>query len=618
MRGFSPTFRLRAVLIAFVPCAVISTLASGIFAHVQDDEIQERYMLTYKAEVQRLADLSAAPLEKGDRHILKSLCTSVLKNKDIGLVGILNENGGIAASSKSENENKESQRFQASINRLKVDEKGFIKEEPIGLAVIEASKKQISIERNNLAVLCTSFILVSYVFGLLLALFISKNLTVPFRRISNTVAKIASGKLESRVSIMGDESIRGLAEGINSMAESIEHAQHNLLSKIESATEEIRRERDEAREVTLAKSRFVVAASHDLRQPMQALKLLSVELERRLLGEEELKIVAHMINSLSMVDQLIESFLDMSRLDAGVVKKNSSVFSVESIFNRMKQDFYRISTSEGVEIRFCSSKEEVFTDQMLFERILRNLISNAIKYTRTSVLVGARKRGEYTVFEVRDNGAGIEESDIKKIFGDFVQLNNPERAHNKGLGMGLSIVKRLSNLLNIEVGVKSDKDKGSIFFVKVPRNLKKPQEQDEKNKEKGIHENGDIKIATISEFESDFDICNDILKSFGCNRRHFKRSRDDKIDDVLEFRPDFVLIHGENDIYSSISSDSIGRIIKTLPYSCVVLSGNKSLPDQKDPEWDSVIYIGNNIRASKIRSIIQRRSSKKQNEPSHS
>ena len=608
----SPTFRFRAILIAFIPCAVVSTLATGIFAHYQADDIQERYLLTYNAEAQRLADKSAAPLLGGKRDVLNAMCEEAATHREIGLVVILDEFGRTVSSSRSRIEIASTRRFQAEINKLYVGYNGQIHNEAIGLAVIEASTKSIEKSENELLKLCLVFLAISNGLGLLLAFFISQNLTRPFKRITETVSRISDGDLNSRVHISGDESIRGLAEGINHMATRIQNAQNNLRSQIDLATEAIRQERDQARDTTLAKSRFVVAATHDLRQPMQALKLLSVELDRRPLADSEATIVKQMINSLSVIDQLIESFLDMSRLDVGAVEKNTSHFRADWIFERLKPDFYRIASAKGIEIRFVPSRQIVKTDAILFERVLRNIIANAILYTNSSILIGTRIIGSSIGFEIRDDGDGISQEDCQRIFSDFVQLNNPERNQQKGLGMGLAIVKRLSKLLDLNVHVKSKLGSGTTFTVVVPRGSEADNividhsSSDYKNQITA-------KVALVSKSMSDFSACLESLNDLGCDPTHFSTLNPSLGDMVLQHSPLFVLIH-EDDLSPGTHAWSLlesiyslqGDASRTTPLG-VIVSGERVRLDDLGSSMDLIFYIGPSLRASKVRSIIQRR-----------
>lgn len=608
----SPTFRFRAILIAFIPCAVVSTLATGIFAHYQADDIQERYLLTYNAEAQRLADRSAALLLGGKREVLNAMCEEAATHREIGLVVILDEFGRTVSSARARTDIDSTQRFQAEINKLHVDSNGQIHSEAIGLAVIEASTKSIEKSESELFKLCLVFLTVSNGLGLLLAFFISQNLTRPFKRITETVSRISDGDFTSRVQISGDESIRGLAEGINLMATRIQNAQNNLRSQIDFATEAIRKERDQARDTTLAKSRFVVAATHDLRQPMQALKLLSVELDRRPLADSEAAIVKQMINSLSVVDQLIESFLDMSRLDVGAVEKNTSQFRADWLFERLKPDFYRIASSKGIEIRFAPSKQIVKTDPILFERVIRNIISNAIRYTKSSILIGTRIDGDGVGFEIRDDGSGISPDDCQRIFSDFVQLNNPERNQQKGLGMGLAIVKRLSKLLDLNVSLKSKVGSGTTFRVVVPRGYE--PEIIEIDQASSIGEYKDFsKIALVSKNKSDFSACLETLNDLGCDATHFSTLNPSLLDNVVQHAPVFVLVH-EDDLCRESHAWCLLNFIASAPCDTswaaplgVIVSGESVSLDDLGLSFDSIFYIGPSLRASKVRSIIQRR-----------
>lgn len=608
----SPTFRFRAILIAFIPCAVVSTLATGIFAHYQADDIQDRYLLTYNAEAQRLADRSAAPLLGGKREVLNAMCEEAATHREIGLVVILDEFGRTVASARSRIDIDSTQRFQAEISKLHVDSNGLIHSEAIGLAVIEASTKSIEKSEAELFKLCLVFLAVSNGLGLLLAFFISQNLTRPFKRITETVSRISDGDLNSRVQISGDESIRGLAEGINLMATRIQNAQNNLRSQIDFATEAIRQERDQARDTTLAKSRFVVAATHDLRQPMQALKLLSVELDRRPLADSEAAIVKQMINSLSVVDQLIESFLDMSRLDVGAVQKNTSQFRADWLFERLKPDFYRIASSKGIEIRFAPSNHIVKTDPILFERVIRNIISNAIRYTKSSILIGTRIVGDSVGFEIRDDGNGISPDDCQRIFSDFVQLNNPERNQQKGLGMGLAIVKRLSKLLDLNVSVKSQLGSGTTFRVVVPRGYE--PETIETDQTTSTGEIRDFsKIALVSKTMGDFSACLETLNDLGCDATHFSTLNPSLRESVIQHAPVFVLVH-EDDLCRESHAWCLLDFIASTPCDTswaaplgVIVSGERVSLDDLGLSFDSIFYIGPSLRASKVRSIIQRR-----------
>lgn len=227
--------------------------------------------------------------------------------------------------------------------------------------------------------------------------------------------------------------------------------------------------KEEAERANVEKSRFLAAASHDLRQPLHALGLLTAALRSRILRGEEREILIKIDRSVAAMDGLFNALLDMSKLDAGIIKPNIEVVSIQSLLAKLEPDFTHEAADKGLRLRIAKSRRSVISDAVLLERIVRNLISNAIRYTTTgSVLVCCRRRGSQLLFEVRDSGIGIPETQQQSIFEEFYQLNNPERDRRKGLGLGLAIVKRLSTLLDHPIHVRSWQGKGSTFAIEIP------------------------------------------------------------------------------------------------------------------------------------------------------
>lgn len=218
------------------------------------------------------------------------------------------------------------------------------------------------------------------------------------------------------------------------------------------------------------KSRFLGAASHDLRQPMHALGLFASALER------DLRSTAHYPNVISMVravDALEDSFgamLDVSRLDAGVVQPTLQTFPIRDVYRRLHMHCAGQADERGLSLRFKAGGKLVTSDPQLLERILSNLIHNSIRYTHAGgVVVVTRERGPQTSIEVWDTGVGIASENLPKIFDEFYQVENAGRDRTRGLGMGLSIVKRLVLLLAHQLEVKSTPDRGSVFRVLLRR-----------------------------------------------------------------------------------------------------------------------------------------------------
>ncbi len=244
-----------------------------------------------------------------------------------------------------------------------------------------------------------------------------------------------------------------------------------LEMRIEAATRELRIKRDDAVNASYDKTRFLATASHDLRQPMHALGLFVGELQSKLTTKEQSKIVGKIEESVDALSKLLDALLDISKLDAGVVVVNIKVFSIEELLARLASDYAPMARSKGIDFRLVSCSRYVSSDPVLLERILINLVTNAIRYTPAGgrVHVGCRIRGDRLRIEVRDNGIGIQAKDQSRIFREFIQLANPERDRGKGLGLGLAIVERTAKLLKHHISLNSEPNKGSTFAVYVPR-----------------------------------------------------------------------------------------------------------------------------------------------------
>jgi signal transduction histidine kinase/CheY-like chemotaxis protein len=217
------------------------------------------------------------------------------------------------------------------------------------------------------------------------------------------------------------------------------------------------------------KSRFIASASHDLRQPMHALGLFASALEKRLAGTGEQLLVGNLTRCIESLDRSFNAMLDISKLDAGVIEPQIQSFPIRDVFRRLHMHFAGQAEAAGLSLRFKPGGKHVTSDPQLLERILSNLIQNAIKYTEDGgMVVVARTCGKRAHIEVWDTGIGIPQDELPRVFDEFYQLNNPERDRSRGLGMGLAIVKRLAALMDHELTVASTPGKGTMVRVSVP------------------------------------------------------------------------------------------------------------------------------------------------------
>jgi signal transduction histidine kinase len=244
----------------------------------------------------------------------------------------------------------------------------------------------------------------------------------------------------------------------------------NLRFENVELVEDLKLRKDEAERANVAKSRFLAAASHDLRQPMHALALFTDSLRDELDGQPRaLALVQRVQDSIDAMDGLFNALLDISKLDAGVIEKRVRDFPVQPALERLQTMFTPLALERGLRFSVVASGVSVRTDPALLDRILQNLVSNALKYTRAGgVVVGCRRRANGLSIEVWDSGAGIPPQYRRDIFQEFFQLENPERDRSKGLGLGLAIVDRIARLLGHALTLRSVPGKGSMFAVCVP------------------------------------------------------------------------------------------------------------------------------------------------------
>lgn len=233
--------------------------------------------------------------------------------------------------------------------------------------------------------------------------------------------------------------------------------------------------RREAEQANAAKTRFLAAASHDLRQPIHALGLLFATLADRVRDAGTAPLLEQIDGAVEAIDSMLNSLLDISKLDAGVVRPDVGAVDLATLLRRLDNEHQPIAALTGSRLRVRPAHAVVLSDPSMLVRILDNLVSNALRYTHDGrVLVGARRRGDAIRVEVYDTGPGIPAEALDDIFLEFHQLGNPERDRRKGLGLGLAIVKRLADLLGHRIEVRSTVGRGSRFAVILPLSAERP------------------------------------------------------------------------------------------------------------------------------------------------
>ena len=273
------------------------------------------------------------------------------------------------------------------------------------------------------------------------------------------------GWLALRVGLLS-RSIRRLRADIDTMAITAKTER----SRADEAVRRALQAEETARTAGTDRSRFLAAASHDLRQPIHAVTLFVAALKLQPLEGRSRYLVDHLDRSLSGLDELFNRLLDIARLDGGAIQPQCRSFGIATLLSPLGPRFQPVAADRQLDFRVRLGPDDtVRTDPVLLVEILMNLLSNALRYTtRGGVLLGTRRRGAMLRIEVWDTGIGIAPREIERIFEEFVQLDNPSRDRRKGLGLGLAIVRRLADRLGHRLEVASRPGRGSVFALEVP------------------------------------------------------------------------------------------------------------------------------------------------------
>ncbi len=296
----------------------------------------------------------------------------------------------------------------------------------------------------------------------------ARRMAAPISRLREATARLAAGQWDTDPKVRSGDEIELLADDFGAMSRQLQDSYRELEHKVETRTAELRQRRDEAERANAAKTRFLAAASHDLRQPMHAIGLLVGVLRTRLVEPGTQALADKAQQAVRTMEGLFGALLDISKLDAGAVTARPEIVHLADTLERAERAYAPLAADKGLRFHARATNLSVRTDAALLDRIVGNLCVNAIRYTeRGGVLLACRARQGRVVLRVYDSGIGIAPEDRAAIFDEFVRLN-PKTSGDEGLGLGLSIVKRSAELLVAEVRLASLPGRGSRFDLWLP------------------------------------------------------------------------------------------------------------------------------------------------------
>jgi len=286
------------------------------------------------------------------------------------------------------------------------------------------------------------------------------------------IERVESGSAANGAPYAAFEHAVLLAEQVRERTDAL----HRALDELNQVNGQLREAHDQAEAANQSKSKFLAAVSHDLLQPLNAARLFASALETHALADDAQSLVGHIGRSLKDVESLLGTLVDMSRLDAGVLHADKAPFRVNTLLDALAEEYRQVASVRGLTLDYVACSTVVESDLSLLARVIRNFLSNAVRYTEQgSILLGCRRRKDGLEIMVADTGPGIDEQQRERIFQEFQRAANGHEQHSRGLGLGLAIVDRISTMLSHPVTLVSAPGKGACFSVTVPYGQQSPR-----------------------------------------------------------------------------------------------------------------------------------------------
>jgi len=487
------------LLAVLLPVTLMAVALSGVFLVQRMNDVDKTHDLQTQTLIRQLVVASEYGLFSGNTLQLQILVNGVFKEPNIRSVAVVDERGQILASvgnrsfhklpalnllpstSVDDKENTEWLAAPVFASQIPLEDQ-FKQKSPavqikpllLGHALIEFSTQGVISREWEILLLGLALALLGLMLGGLLALRLGQGVIGPIFRVSKLIERLGQGDYAARGELLPNDPLRDLQQILNQTAERLGTAREDLEQRIAMATAALREKKEEAERATLAKSRFLAVASHDLRQPTHALGLFVTRLAQLPHDEQTSLVIHNLERSVLAMQDLLDGLMDISRLDAQAVPVQLTRFALNDIFEQLRDGFSVAAQDKNLRLQIRPTDVWVQSDPALLYRVVMNLMSNALRYTQTGgVLLACRlcEGGEKVRLEVWDTGVGIAPEHQQDVFNEFYQVGNDERNRGKGLGLGLNIVQRTAQLLGHPLRLCSRPGQGTRFSLELPRVL---------------------------------------------------------------------------------------------------------------------------------------------------
>ena len=494
------SIRARMLLAALLPVTLVATVLAAVFLVVRVGDNAQAHQQRARSLIRQVALASEYGLFSANIASLQTIASGVLREADVRAAVIVDAQGGVLvrvgkpsyadlpALSGQEGQwvdpatgiDRLTQPIVAAqvtlddtLERSSADP--AVAPQLLGHVVMEFSRQSLKQRERDMLAAGIAITLGGLLFGGALAVLIGRSVVRPIMRVSRMIQRIGDGDLSVRDEVRPNDPLRDLQKGLNQMAERLELGHEEMAQRVALATSELREKKEEAEVATRAKSQFLAAASHDLRQPTHALGMFVARLGQLPHDAQTQHLVTNLDASVRAMQDLLDGLLDISKLDAGAVQVNLHAAPLNPIFEQMRLAMVDAASEKGLRLRVRPTTAWVRSDPVLLQRILLNLVANAVRYTQQgSVLLACRASGQdagsgvRARIEVWDSGIGIAPEHQTQVFKEFYQVGNAERDRTRGLGLGLNIVERTAHLLGHPFTLRSHLGQGTRFTLEVP------------------------------------------------------------------------------------------------------------------------------------------------------
>ncbi len=536
--------RTRMALAATLPVSLVVLAIVSIFWQGRVQDLEASYQQRVNLLAHEVALFSTYGLFSGNTDNLQSVVKEIQREPGVKSVLVFNSDGNVVARSgeatlhafrelqSSDYVARQRQRlidvqtaqilpFAVPIDDM-FSQGGPNQVTTLGNALVEVSREELERLKREALLTAIWIGLVGMLLGGLLAYRLGNWVVGPIVRISNMVKRVGEGNFAIWDEVKDDDPLRELQVSLNQMAKRLSWGRDELERQVETVTQALRLKKEQAESATLAKSRFLAAASHDLRQPSHALGMFVARLGQLPMDAQMRELVDNLEISVQAMQDLLDGLLDLSRLDSGNIQVRISSVDLNELLSSVRSSLSSMAEAKGLRLRIRPTRLWAFSDAALLQRMVVNLVINAIRYTEQgTVLVACRPdaQGRGVRIEVWDSGIGIPAEHHEDIFKEFYQLSNRSGDRNFGMGLGLNIVQRSAALLGHRIALRSQVGCGTRFALMMesaPRLLPMAQGSEQAP----TAQPGDIggmQVLLIEDNDNAREAVKGLLESWGCS-----------------------------------------------------------------------------------------------------